>query len=173
MSISRSLAMAILAVLFVIGSAIPARAGLLVKKQPAVKASPASARLAARTTIALKKSGPVQGPVMGPVQAPAVQAPAVYCKTPCITYKHHGTLRKTCCGCAGTFTAILQVEDPCTCCVYDIPVCVPDCCVGEPRVHGRLNALGRGAIVYHWCCGYKVKLVFHRCGDVTVHMIGR
>src|SRR5262245_30034840 len=124
-----------------------AEAGVLIKTQPPVKASPASARLAARNSLVLK-GGPVQAPYLkggSPIQAPyyktesPIQAPYVYCKAPCVRYKQHGTLRKTCCDCAGTYTTILQVEDPCTCCVYEIPVCVPDCCEGEPNVHGRLN----------------------------------
>jgi hypothetical protein len=164
-------ALAILAASFALGNSLPAQAGVLKKNQPVVK--PVSTKLTARSAVAYKGGGPVQAPTFAYKGGGSVQAPAVYCKTPCITYKHHGTLRKTCCGCSGTYTAVLQVEDPCTCCVYEIPVCVPDCCVGEPRVHGRLNVLGRGAVVYHWCCGYKVKLVFDRCGDVTVHMIGR
>jgi hypothetical protein len=28
-------------------------------------------------------------------------------------------------------------------------------------------------VTYEWCCGYKVRVVFDRCGDITVHSYGR
>jgi len=170
---------ALAAALSLLACVSTAEAGLFNRAEPKVKAKPASVKAATYSAVVVYKGGdPIQAPIQAPVQA-QIQATfqkhvqARPCKTPCITYKHHCTLRKTCCACTTSHTVILTVEDPCTCCVYEIPVCLPDCCDGEPREFGRLNALGRGAIVYHWCCGYKVKLIFDRCGDVTVHSFGR
>ncbi len=90
----------------------------------------------------------------------------------CIRYRHHCTLRKTCCSC-GTIETTLQVKDPCECCVIPICICLPDCCTDCPKVCAGRGLLGRSTVTYEWCCGYKVRVVFDRCGDITVHSYGR
>ena len=63
----------------------------------------------------------------------------------------------------------MKVADPCCCkTCYDIPICLPACCKGEPCVTDRCGALCKGVVVYKWCCGYKVKVVIKKCGDIVV-----
>jgi hypothetical protein len=96
------------------------------------------------------------------------------CPERCIKYRHHCTLRKTCCSCDPPVQTILAVQDPCCCkCMIEIPICLPGCCEGSPKVCDRQGLLGRGIVTYEWCCGYKVKIVFDRCGDIVVHSYGR
>ena len=48
------------------------------------------------------------------------------CPAPCITYRYRGC-RDICCGCPTPIKTVLQVKNPCTCCVVDVPVCLPGC----------------------------------------------
>lgn len=112
--------------------------------------------------------GPIQkdSPIQSPVQKGGACAHR-------ISYHHHCTVRKTCCTC-GTIQQVLMVADPCCCGkVIAVPVCLPDCCSEAPSVDDRCGVLGRGVTVFHWCCGYKVKVVVGHCGDVVVHSYGR
>lgn len=108
----------------------------------------------------------------GPVQKGSpVQKGEACCHK--ISYHHHCTLRKTCCSC-GTIRQVLTVEDP-GCCgkMIAIPVCLPECCDDCPKADDHCGPLGRGVTMFRWCCGYKVKVVVDRCGDITVHSYGR
>ena len=74
---------------------------------------------------------------------------AACCPEPCITYRQRGRCRKVCCGCDPPVKTTLKVADPCCCkTCYDIPICLPACCKGEPCVKDR--------------CGVYVKCI--RCG---------
>ena len=95
------------------------------------------------------------------------------CPAPCISYHHHRTLRRTCCGCCDPINAILEVTDPVCCTTVEVPVCLPGCCDGVPTVCPGRGLLGRGVVEYQWCCGYRVKVVFKKCGDIVVHSYGR
>lgn len=94
------------------------------------------------------------------------------CDERCVSYRHHGRLRKTCCGCEPPIQAVLQVVDPCCCCSIDVPVCLPACCTGPPEVCNRKGLFKRDVVEYSWCCGYRIRIVFDRCGDLTVHSYG-
>lgn len=55
------------------------------------------------------------------------------------------------------------VDNPadCTCTLYQIPLCIPCCCVGEPQVcNARVGLLGRGHVDLVWPCGFTAKVVF-------------
>jgi len=94
------------------------------------------------------------------------------CPPRCISYRyHHG--KKACCGCEPPVQTVLSVKEPCCCCPVEVPVCLPACCMGCPKVHSRCGHLGRSVVTYKWCCGYKVRIVFRRCGDVVVHYYGK
>lgn len=88
-----------------------------------------------------------------------------------ISYVHHGALRKACYGCKSV-TVNLCIQDPCTGVVYDVPVCLPDCCTHPKVVVEKGVPSGKAISVYVWNCGAKVKIIRDRCGDITVHMIG-
>lgn len=91
----------------------------------------------------------------------------------CISYRNHPLLGPRT-GSCGTMKIALAVPDP-ACCKYvvEVPVCIPCCCTDVPKVHSRCGVLGRRIVVYDWCCGYKVRVVFNRCNDVVVHSYGR
>ncbi|MDX1947998.1 MAG: hypothetical protein SFU86_21545 [Pirellulaceae bacterium] len=122
----------------------------------------AEARLATR--LAARAGGPVQSPVQSPVQVGKVA-----CEPPCITYKSHRHCKFDGCD---TYQLVLSVCDPCTGCVVAVPVCVPACCTDSPTVCSHRGIFGRHVVEYRWCCGYEVKVVFDRCGDLTVHTYG-
>jgi hypothetical protein len=94
------------------------------------------------------------------------------CGTRCITYRDHCRCKKTCCDCAAPIQVVLQVKDPCRCCFVEVPVCVPACCKGVPEVSCGRGLLCRDTVTYSWCCGFRVKVVFDRCGDLIVHTYG-
>lgn len=105
--------------------------------------------------------------IVGGIPAPA-----------CVSYVHHNTLRRTCrgcdCCCKPPMIVMLTVTDPCCCTnVLEIPVCVPACCCDVPKCSSRVGLLGRGRVNYTWCCGYRVEVVFDKCGSVVVHSYGR
>jgi len=103
---------------------------------------------------------------------PACCAPPV-CKEPCITYKT-ARCRKICCGCEAPQKIVVAVVDP-ACCknVVDVPMCIPACCKGEPCVKGRCGLFGRSIVWYEWCCGFKARVVFDKCGDICVTYYGK
>ena len=58
-------------------------------------------------------------------------------------------------------------------CYYEIPLCVPGCCVGEPTVSGGRGIFGRGIVEYCWSCGFRAEVKFrHILGDVKVEYEG-
>jgi hypothetical protein len=67
-------------------------------------------------------------------------------------------------------TTTLCVQPPCSCCVTPVKVCVPECCCCEtPCVTWKKGMLGRQIGTYNWpCCGYSVKVVVNRRGEVKV-----
>lgn len=89
------------------------------------------------------------------------------CPQPCIRYVYRGCA-KACCDSAPPVKTVLKVRNPCTCCVVEVPVCVPACCTGCPTVNERCGILCRGKVAYDWCCGFNITFRFDRCGDVTV-----
>jgi hypothetical protein len=94
------------------------------------------------------------------------------CKEPrCIDYKSHRFLRCKWDSCH-TQKLVLQVPDHCCCCLVEVPVCIPACCSGAPTVCAHCGHFGRSVVEYSWCCGYHLKVVFDRCGNVTVHSYG-
>ena len=94
------------------------------------------------------------------------------CYQPCIRYKHHRGC-KVCCGCEAPVKTVLVVKDPCCCgCSVEVPVCLPSCCTGEPCVTCRPGMFGRSIVEYSWDCGYLVRVVFTRHGDLIVHSYG-
>lgn len=129
-------------------------------------------RAPAKSAPVTKASVAVQpGAVHTVPSVPVYESPAC---APCISYCHHRTLRKTCCGCCDTLKILLPVQDPCCCTnIVEVPVCLPGCCTDAPCVSSRCGLFGRGIVTYTWCCGYKVRVVFNKCGDVVVHSYGR
>jgi len=104
---------------------------------------------------------------------PSCCTPApVCCDEPCIKYHHRGP--KLCCGnCSPPKEIVLKVKNPCTGCETDVPVCMPACCEGEPKVCEGTGFLGRDIVEYEWCCGFSVRVAFKHGGDLVVTTWGR
>ena len=91
----------------------------------------------------------------------------------CIVYRNHHVGRKVCCDpCLPAVQTILQVQDPCTCCPIEVPVCVPGCCTDAPCVTTRCGLFGRTITEYTWCCGFKVRIVMTKRDTIIVHTYG-
>jgi hypothetical protein len=63
---------------------------------------------------------------------------------------------------------ILEVCHPCTGCKYEVPVCLPACCVGEPCVHFENTLIGYGKTVFEWKCGHQVVVRYPHGGGYRV-----
>ena len=120
-------------------------------------------KLVAEETVVQKS--PIQDWV---VQKSAVQV--VYAQPCSVRYIQHCPFRKY--GCGAPVEAILMVSNPCSGCAVNVPVCLPACCVDAPAVSARPALFGRQIVAYEWCCGYSIRFVFDRFGDLTVHYYG-
>ncbi len=109
------------------------------------------------------------------VPVPVVTTGCTDCCAPkyCIVYRKHHARRSVCCGCCnGPMQMMLQIQDPCTCCPIEIPVCVPGCCTDAPCVTSSRGLFGRTITEYSWCCGFRVRIVLTRSNTVIVHTYG-
>lgn len=118
----------------------------------------------------------LQQPSDAPAAAPQSEGDAltICCEKPCIVYRHHGRCRKACCTCDPPIQTVLLVKNPadCRCCYVEVPVCIPACCTQPPCVDSRCGLFGRGIVDYEYCCGFRIRVIFRRCGDVVVHYFG-
>jgi hypothetical protein len=73
-------------------------------------------------------------------------------------------LRRDCCPPPPPKTVILEVCHPCTHCTLQIPVCIPACCDGVPKVCFERTLIGHGKTVFEWCCGHRVVIRYHHDG---------
>lgn len=62
----------------------------------------------------------------------------------------------------------MVTQNPADGCFYEIPLCVPECCIGEPQVTSYCGLLGRGVVKYCYECGLEVEVIFRLRGDVKV-----
>jgi hypothetical protein len=110
--------------------------------------------------------------VMKSASGEALPLPVNCCPTRCVTYKQHHC-RKICCDCTPALPTVLAVQDPCVCgCFVEVPICLPGCCTDAPKVCAHGGIFGREVVEYEWCCGYRVKVIFDRKGDMIVHTFG-
>lgn len=108
--------------------------------------------------------GPIQGPMQGPVYVPTkvVAGALPICCDRCIDYKH---LRPRLEPCGPHYETNMLVKDNWDCCYVQVPMCLPDCCTGEPQVCYK----GKHVVEYSWCSGYKVRVILTKRGKVLVH----
>lgn len=59
-------------------------------------------------------------------------------------------------------------QNPADGCFYEIPMCLPACCTGEPKVTSYCGLFGRGVVVYCYQCGLEIEVKFRLRGDVEV-----
>jgi len=96
---------------------------------------------------------------------------------------HHGAAAASCCepACAPEPVCCVKpappvkvticVQDPCTCCKYEVEVCVPaDCaCVAPCLESCRPGLFGRKILTYKWpCCDHCVEVVITKHGKTIV-----
>jgi hypothetical protein len=122
-------------------------------------------------------AAPMPTPIAGEAPVAVAPAPVVLdagcCNAPCITYLTKRPCRKACCGCEPPISTVLTVPVPRECDSYfEVPVCIPACCCGEPTVKCRKGVFNCGVVTYRWCCGYKLTVTFKKCGDVLVTYYG-
>jgi hypothetical protein len=135
--------------------------------RPAVPREPAQGRLTAGAE-----------PMPAPANAPPANAPPetrttdVNVKpTPPIVYDTDHDARKM--YRAGQVELVMVTQDPADGCCYEIPLCIPACCTGDPKVSSGRGIFGRGVVEYCWSCGFRAKVKFrHTLGDVRVDYEG-
>jgi hypothetical protein len=144
----------------------PPRTNSTVKRpfmQPAQPREPARGQLTGQ-------SEPMPAPAEAPAPTPLVRDPNVH-PAPPIVYDTDHDARKM--YRSGQVQLVMVTQDPSDGCCYEIPLCIPACCVGEPRISGGRGLLGRGVVEYCWSCGFKAKVKFrHVLGDVKVEYEG-
>jgi hypothetical protein len=73
----------------------------------------------------------------------------------------------------GKIDLIMLTKDPTGDCAYEIPMCIPACCVGDPQIAERRGIFGRGIVEYRWACGFRAIVKFrHVLGDIRVDYEG-
>jgi hypothetical protein len=74
---------------------------------------------------------------------------------------------------SGEVELVMVVKNPADGCLYEIPLCVPACCTGEPVMNEWRGLFGRGVVEYCWDCGFRATVKFrHILGDVKVEYDG-
>jgi hypothetical protein len=108
------------------------------------------------------------------VPGPVVPAPPIDVNvkpTPPIEYDTDRDARKM--YRTGKIDLVMLTKNPADGCAYEIPMCIPACCEGEPSVSGGRGILGRGIVEYRWACGFRAIVKFrHIRGDVEVEYEG-
>jgi hypothetical protein len=94
-------------------------------------------------------------PMPGPV---ATTAAAVH-PTPPISY-HAGLRARRMLNCNPEVKLVMVAKNPIDCCLYEIPLCVPACCEGQPAMSEGRGIFGRGIVEYCWPCGFKATVKF-------------
>lgn len=78
---------------------------------------------------------------------------------PRITY-HAGPRARRMLACNEQVQLVMVTKNPIDCCLYEIPLCVPACCEGQPAMRERRGFLGAGIVEYCWPCGFVAKVKF-------------
>ncbi|MCI0332295.1 MAG: hypothetical protein L0228_03590 [Planctomycetes bacterium] len=74
---------------------------------------------------------------------------------------------------SGQVELVMIAQNPADGCFYEIPMCIPACCTGEPIVSSGRGIFGRGVVEYCWECGFRAIVKFrHVLGDVKVEYEG-
>ena len=134
--------------------------------------APAMPAPATTTPAPAAESAPTTAPAPAATTEPVPAAEPADLLTPCIDYRTHHSAKKLL-RCNPQVKVVMVAQNPADCCLYEVPLCIPCCCEGEPCVTSECGILGRGIVTYTWpCCGFEAKVVIKDCGDVTVHYRG-
>jgi len=110
---------------------------------------------------------PQNGSVVESIPAPRVAVAEVHLAPP-IDYHASRSARRMY-RCHEQVELVMITKNPADGCLYEIPLCMPACCVGEPTIAERRGLAGRGVVEYCWDCGFTATVKFrHRRGDVKV-----
>src|SRR6185295_117823 len=104
--------------------------------RPAQPREPAHGQLSAQAV-------PMPAPEAQPLAAPPIRDPNVH-PAPPIVYDTDHDARKM--YRSGQVQLVMVTQDPSDGCCYEIPMCIPACCVGEPKISGGKSLLGRGVV---------------------------
>jgi hypothetical protein len=64
---------------------------------------------------------------------------------------------------SGEVEVVMVTQNPADGCFYEIPLCIPGCCVGEPTVSSGRGIFGRGVVEYCWpSCGFRAIVKFRQ-----------
>jgi hypothetical protein len=103
---------------------------------------------------------------------PANSAPLDVRPAPPIEYDTDGDARDMY-RASGQIELVMITQNPADGCYYEIPMCIPGCCVGEPKVSAGRGIFGRGIVKYCWECGFNAEVKFRQIlGDVKVEYEG-
>jgi hypothetical protein len=92
--------------------------------------------------------------------------------TPSIKYDTDGDARRMYRR-SGQIDLVMVTKNPADGCYYEIPLCIPACCTGDPVVSGGRGIFGRGVVEYRWSCGFRAIVKFRQVlGDVRVDYEG-
>jgi hypothetical protein len=131
--------------------------------RPAAPREPARGLLSAQTE-------PMPAPEGQPLAAPPARDPNVR-PAPPIEYDTDHDARKM--YRTGQVQLVMVTQDPSDGCLYEIPMCIPACCTGEPKISSGRGLFGRGVVEYCWPCGFRAEVKFrHLLGDVKVEYEG-
>jgi hypothetical protein len=133
---------------------------------------PAEPREAARGKLAVQSEPmPLPPPADAPAAQPAPPAELDVRPAPPIVYDTDGDARRM--YRTGQIELVMVTQNPSDGCYYEIPLCIPACCTGEPIVKGGRGIFGRGVVEYCWPCGFRAIVKFrHFLGDVRVDYEG-
>lgn len=108
--------------------------------------------------------------VIGELPTPAT--PVAACRAECVSYKYHHLGSRCKFSRCDMKEVVVLVQDPCTCCCVEVPVCVPCCCNQICTTDCRCGLFGREITEYCWDCGFRMEIVATKHGDFVVHYYG-
>lgn len=146
----------------------PQQSTAVTPKQPFMRPAEPRRRVQATTALAI-----VEEPMPAPEPGVIVESPELEVRpAPPIEYDTDGDARDMYRE-SGEVKILMVTQNPADGCYYEIPLCIPGCCVGEPRMSGGRGLLGRGVVEYCWECGFRAEVKFrHILGDVKVEYEG-
>ncbi len=134
-------------------------------KQPFMRPAEPRRRVPATTALAVKEE------TMPAPEAPGIitESPEIQVRpAPPIEYDTDRDARRMYRS-SGEINVVMIAQNPADGCYYEIPMCIPACCVGEPKVESGRGILGRGIVEFCWDCGFRAEVKFRRVlGDVKV-----
>lgn len=143
---------------------LPAKSGA---KQPFMRPAPPREPAQSKLTA---QSEPMPAPAGPQSSTKPTSEPNVH-PAPPIKYDTHHDVRRM--YRSGQVELVMVTQDPADGCCYEIPLCIPACCTGDPTIKSGHGLLGRGVVEYCWSCGFRAKVKFrHVLGDVKVDYEG-